>query len=136
MGRTFARVLRHRLALGLFLLRLVVAIGILSRDSGSNLVETGAAFLLVGGLWTSTVGAVIALIEVWGLVSGSGGWVSGLVATITIALAHGRSTLNCVDGAVSRFPHERVTALPDRVDRTRSNVPQRRGSRPPRRLTI
>ena len=87
MGRTFARLLRHRLALGLFLLRLVVAIGILSRNSGSNLVETASAFLLVGGLWTSTVGAVIALIEVWGLVCGSGGWVSVLVATITIALA-------------------------------------------------
>ena len=78
---------RHRLSVGLFLLRLAVAVAILSRDSGSNLVETGSAFLLVAGLWTSTVGAVIALIEMWGLVSGSGGWVSGLVAAITIALA-------------------------------------------------
>ena len=87
MKRTLTNVLRHRVALGLFLLRLVVAVGILSRDAGSNLLETGLAFLLVGGLWTPTVGAVIALIEVWGLVSGSGGWVSALVATITVALA-------------------------------------------------
>jgi hypothetical protein len=87
MGPLVVHVLRHRLAVGLFLLRLVVTVGILSRDSGSNLVETGLAFLLVGGLWTPTVGAVIALIEVWGLVTGSGGWVSGLVATITVALA-------------------------------------------------
>jgi hypothetical protein len=64
-----------------------VAVGILSRDSGSNLVETGAAFLLLGGLWTSAVGAIITLIEVWGLVSGSGGWVAVLVAAITSALA-------------------------------------------------
>jgi len=87
MGRTFNSVLRHRAALGLFLLRLVVAVGILSRDSGSNLVQTGSAFLLVGGLWTPTASIVIALIEVWGLVSGSGGWVSVLVATVTVALA-------------------------------------------------
>ena len=87
MGPLVVHVLRHRLALGLFLLRLVVAVGILSRDSGSNLVETGAAFLLLGGLWTPAVGAIIALIEVWGLVSGSGGWVSVLVAAITVALA-------------------------------------------------
>jgi hypothetical protein len=87
MGRTFTKVLRHRLALGLFLLRLVVAAGILSRDAGSNVVETGAALLLLGGLWTSTAGALIALIEVWGLVSGSGGWVSVLVAAIASALA-------------------------------------------------
>ena len=79
--------LRRRLAVGLFLLRLVVAVGILSRDSGSNLVETGAAFLLLGGLWTSAVGALITLIEVFSLVAGSGGWVSVLVAAITSALA-------------------------------------------------
>ena len=84
MGPLVVHVLRHRLALGLFLLRLVVAVGILFRDAGSNVVETGAAFLLVGGLWTPTAAAVIALIEVWGLVSGSGGWVSGLVAAISV----------------------------------------------------
>ena len=87
MGPLVVHAFRHRLALGLFLLRLVVAVAILSRDSGSNLVETGSAFLLVAGLWTSTIGAVIALIEMWSLVSGSGGWVSGLVATLTVALA-------------------------------------------------
>jgi hypothetical protein len=87
MGRTFAKVLRHRLGLGLFLLRLLVVAGIASRGSGWNLVETGLAFLLVGGLWTPAVGAVIAIIEVWALVSGSGGWVSGLVATTSVALA-------------------------------------------------
>jgi uncharacterized membrane protein YphA (DoxX/SURF4 family) len=87
MAPPVVHVLRHRLALGLFLLRLVVPVGILFRDSGSNFVETGAAFLLVGGLWTPTAAAVVAIIEVWGLVSGSGGWGSGLVATITVALA-------------------------------------------------
>jgi hypothetical protein len=87
MGPLVVHVLRHRLAAGLFLLRLVVAVGILSRGSGSNLVETGAAFLLVGGLWTSAVGAIISLIEAWAVVSGSGGWVSVLVAAITSALA-------------------------------------------------
>ena len=87
MGRLILKVLRHRLALGLFLLRLVVAVGILSRDAGSNLAETGAAFLLLGGLWTSMAGAIITVIEVWKLVSGSGGWVSVLVAAITSALA-------------------------------------------------
>ena len=87
MGPLILKVLRHRLALGLFLLRLVVAVGILSRDSRSNLAETGAAFLLLGGLWTSMVGAIITVIEVWKLVSGSGGWVSVLVAAIASALA-------------------------------------------------
>ena len=87
MGPLILKVLRHRLALGLSLLRLVVAVGILSRDSGSNLAETGAAFLLLGGLWTSMVGAIITVIEVWKLVSGSGGWVSVLVAAIASALA-------------------------------------------------
>lgn len=87
MGPLILKVLRHRLALGLFLLRLVVAVGILARDSGSNLAETGAAFLLLGGLWTSMVGAIITVIEVWKLVSGSGGWVSVLVAAIASALA-------------------------------------------------
>jgi hypothetical protein len=87
MGPLVVHLLRRRLAVGLFLLRLVVAVGILSRDSGSNLVETGAAFLLLGGLWTSAVGALITLIEVSSLVSGSGGWVSVLVAAITSALA-------------------------------------------------
>jgi hypothetical protein len=78
---------RHRLAIGLFLLRLVVAIGILLRNSGSNLVETGAALLFLVGLWTSMVGPIISLIEAWRLVSGSGGWVAVLVAAITSALA-------------------------------------------------
>jgi hypothetical protein len=87
MGPLVVHAFRHRLALSLFLLRLVVAVAILSRDSGSNLVETAAAFLLVGGVWTSTIGTVIALIEMWGLVSGSGGWVSVLIAAITIAVA-------------------------------------------------
>jgi hypothetical protein len=87
MGPLVVHVLRHRLAVGLFQLRLVVAVGILLRDSGSNPVETGAAMLLLGGLWTSTVGAIISVIEAWALVSGSGGWVSVLVAAITSALA-------------------------------------------------
>jgi hypothetical protein len=80
-------VLRHRLAVGLLLLRLVVTVGILLRDPGSNLVETGAAILLLGGLWTSMVGAIISVIEAWALVSGSGGWVSVLVAAVASALA-------------------------------------------------
>ena len=67
MGPLVVHLLRRRLAVGLCLLRLVVAVGILSRDSGSNLVETGAAFLLLGGLWTPAAGAIIALIEVWSL---------------------------------------------------------------------
>ena len=87
MGRLILKVLRHRLALGLFLLRLVVAMGILSRGSGSNLAATGAAVLLLGGLWTSMAGAIITVIEVWKLVSGSGAWVSVLVAAIASALA-------------------------------------------------
>jgi hypothetical protein len=87
MGPLVVHVLRHRLAVGLFLLRLVVTMGILLRDSGSNLVETGAAILLLGGLWTSTVGAIISVIEAWALVSGSGGWVSVLVAAVASALA-------------------------------------------------
>jgi hypothetical protein len=87
MGRTYTNVLRHRLALGLFVLRLVVAVSILSSDSGSTLIKTGLAFLLVGGMWTSTVAAVIALIEVWGVVYGSGGRVSGCFAAMTVALA-------------------------------------------------
>ena len=87
MGPLVVHVLRQRLAVGLLLLRLMAAVGILSRHSGSNLVETGAALLLLGGLWTSTVGAIISLIEAWRLVSGSGGWVAVLVAAITSALA-------------------------------------------------
>jgi hypothetical protein len=86
MGPLILKVLRQRRAVGLLLLRLVVAVGILSRDAGSNLAETGAAFLLLGGLWTSMVGAIITVIEVWSLVSGSGGWVSVLVAAIAFAL--------------------------------------------------
>jgi hypothetical protein len=88
MRRTFDSVLRHRLAGGLFLLRLVVvAVVISSRASASNFVEQGSALLLLGGIWTSAAGAIITLIEVWRLVSGSGGWVSVLVAAITTALA-------------------------------------------------
>jgi hypothetical protein len=87
MGHTFTNALRHRLSLGLFVLRLVVAVSILSSDSGSILIKTGLAFLLAGGLWTWAVGAVIALSEVWSVVYGSGGWVSGLVAAISVALA-------------------------------------------------
>jgi hypothetical protein len=89
MRRTFDSVLRHRLAVGLFLLRLVVvAVAISSRGgSASNFVEQGSALLLLGGIWTSAVGGMITLVEVWRLVSGSGGWVSVLVATITTALA-------------------------------------------------
>ena len=87
MGLTSARVVRHRLAIGLFLLRLVVAVGVLSGDSGWNLVEAALAFLLVCGLWTSTVGAVIACIEVLSIVSGSAGWLSGLVAALAVTVA-------------------------------------------------
>jgi hypothetical protein len=88
MRRTFDAVLRHRLAVGLFLLRLVVVtVAISSGASASNVVEQGSALLLLGGIWTSAVGAMITLIEVWRLVFGSGGWVSALVATITTALA-------------------------------------------------
>ena len=75
------------LAIGLFLLRLVAAVGILLRGSGSRLVETGAALLLLVGLWTSTAGPIISLIEAWRLVSESGGWVAVLIAAITCALA-------------------------------------------------
>ena len=88
MRRTFDSVLRHRLAVGLLILRVVVAaVVISSRASASNFVEQGSALLLLGGIWTSAVGAMITLVEVWRLVSGSGGWVSVLVATITTALA-------------------------------------------------
>src|SRR4030095_14847660 len=88
MRRTFDRVLRHRLPGGLFRLRLVVvAVAISSRASASNFVVQGSALLLLGGIWTSAVGAMITFVEVWRLVSGSGGWVSVLVATITTALA-------------------------------------------------
>jgi hypothetical protein len=78
---------RQRLAVGLFLLRLVVAAAVLSRDHGSNLVQQGAAFLLLGGMWTTAVGSLISLIEVWRVVSGAGGWVCVLLAAITSALA-------------------------------------------------
>jgi hypothetical protein len=87
MRDMFASVRRQRLALGLFLLRVVVAVAIVSRHPGSNLVEQGAAFLLLVGMWTTAVGALICVIEVWGVVSGTGGWVPVLVATITSALA-------------------------------------------------
>ena len=78
---------RHRLAAGLFFLRVAVAVVILSRSSTSSVVETAAAFLVLGGLWTSAAGATITLIEVWRFVSGAGGWLSVLVAAITSALA-------------------------------------------------
>ena len=125
---------RHRLAVGPFLLRLVVAVAILLRDSGSNLVETGSAFLLVAGLWTSTISAVIALIEMWSLVSGSGGWVSVLLAAITIAVALTGPGAWSVDAQWRgwhriQIPHGKVTAMPDRVDRDAPAVRQRRGAR-------
>jgi hypothetical protein len=87
MGPPVLHVLRYRPAVGLFLLRLVAAVAILSPNARSNLVETVAAFLVLGGLWTSTIGAIITLIEAWRLLSGSGGWVAVLVAAITSALA-------------------------------------------------
>jgi hypothetical protein len=101
MGPLVVNVPRHRLALGLFLLRLVVAVGILSRDAGSNLVETGAAFLLLGGLWTSTVGAIITLIEVWGLVSGSGAR-GAAVCTGSSSMTSARGTTISTPSARSR----------------------------------
>jgi hypothetical protein len=83
-------VVRHRVALGIFLLRLVVAVGILSRHSVpdlADLLEKGAALLLLGGLWTSAAGMVVTVIEGWSVISGSGGAFSILVAATASALA-------------------------------------------------
>ena len=87
MRRPSWTVLRGWPAVGLLIMRVAVAAAIAWRSPGSHPVELGAALLLLGGAWTTTVAAVIACIELWRTALQSGGWVSVQLSAMAVALA-------------------------------------------------
>jgi uncharacterized membrane protein YphA (DoxX/SURF4 family) len=55
---------------------------------GAQIVEAGAGILLLAGLWTPVVGAIVAVRELWGIFSGGGdSWMAAILAAIGASLA-------------------------------------------------
>lgn len=73
--------------IGLVLMRLALAVTIAGRRPSAHVGELIAALLLLSGMWTRAVSAVIAVLELWRTLARDGGWVSLLLATIAAALA-------------------------------------------------
>ena len=86
MRRLSWTVLRGRPAAGLLVMRVAVAAAIAWRPA-SHPVELCAALLLLGGMWTTAVAALIAGFELWRTALQSGGWVSVQLAAMAVALA-------------------------------------------------
>jgi hypothetical protein len=68
-------------------MRISVGVTLACRRPTPHPAELIAALLLVGGVWTPAVAAVIGVMEGWRAAFQSGGWVSLLMATMTLALA-------------------------------------------------
>jgi putative oxidoreductase len=81
------RALRGWPAVGLLLLRLALALALASRRPTAHLAELVAAVLLVGGVWTPAVAALVAVVECWRTIAQSGGWISLLLTTMALSLA-------------------------------------------------
>jgi hypothetical protein len=80
------RVLGGWPAVGLLLLRVALALTIAGRRPTAHVAELVAAVLLVGGMWTTSVGALVAAVECWRTIALSGGWVSLLMTAVALAL--------------------------------------------------
>ena len=86
MSHLYPRALRGRPATGLLLLRVLVTAAVVFRRPTSHLLESGAALLLLMGVWTRAAAAFIVLAELWHLGFRSHPWVSALLATMTLPL--------------------------------------------------
>src|SRR4029077_5887005 len=78
---------RPSAAAGLFLLRAMVAIAVVSRHPTPQFVESGAALLLLLGISTASAAAVVTGFELWLLAMRSGAWTSALLAAMALAVA-------------------------------------------------
>jgi hypothetical protein len=87
VARPLSSLVRRSAAAGLFLLRAMVAIAVVSRHPAPHFVESGAALLLLVGISTRTVAAVVAGFELWLLALRSGAWTSALLAAMALAVA-------------------------------------------------
>ena len=87
VARPLSSVVRRSAAAGLFLLRAMVAIAVVSRHPPPHFVESGAALLLLLGLSTPTAAAVVTGFELWLLAMRSGAWISALLAAMALAVA-------------------------------------------------
>jgi putative oxidoreductase len=84
--RPLSSVVRRSAAAGLFLLRAMAAIAVVSRHPAPHFVESGAVLLLLLGIWTPTAAAVVTGFELWLLAMRSGAWTSGLLAAMALAV--------------------------------------------------
>jgi uncharacterized membrane protein YphA (DoxX/SURF4 family) len=87
VARPLSSVVRRSAAAGLFLLRAMVAIAVVSRHPPPHFVESAAALLLLLGISTPIAAAVVTGFELWLLATQSGAWTSALLAAMALAVA-------------------------------------------------
>jgi len=77
--------------MGLLLLRIVTGTALISHGfTGSlpDIVAAGAGLLVFFGLWTPVAGTLVAVVQLWNLISLPGDpWASILIGTVGLALA-------------------------------------------------
>jgi putative oxidoreductase len=91
LRRLFSTFAQGPPGVGLLLLRIVTGTALVSHGfSGSllDVVAAGAGMLLFFGLWTPAAGTLVAVVQLWNLVTLPGDpWVFILVGTLGLALA-------------------------------------------------
>jgi uncharacterized membrane protein YphA (DoxX/SURF4 family) len=87
VARPLSSVVRPSAAAGLFLLRAMVTIAVVSRHPPPHFVESAAALLLLLGISTPIAAAVVTGFELWLLAKQSGAWTSALLAAMALAVA-------------------------------------------------
>ena len=91
MRRLFSTFAQGPPGLGLLLLRLVTGIALIAHAFTGvlpDIAAAGAGVLLLFGIWTPAAGALVAVVQLWNLISLPGDpWVFILTGTLGLALA-------------------------------------------------
>jgi uncharacterized membrane protein YphA (DoxX/SURF4 family) len=121
MRRFSSRAPRGWPAVGLLLIRVAMAVTLAYWRPTAHRAELIAALLLLGGMWTPIVAAVVAGVECWRAALQSGGGVSLLLTAMALALVLKGPGTWSIDARVLGWRWIEIPVEPTKTGRRRSD---------------